>query len=65
MTSSHLEVYDYSKDEDSGQQVHQVGQILAVEGLTQSTDLVLPGGQKVEQGDDCSLEFCATTCSMR
>lgn len=37
---NYLEVYDNAKDEDSGQQVGQVGQVLAVEGLTQGSHLM-------------------------
>ena len=42
------EVDDDPKDEYRGAEVHQVGQVLAVEGLTQGTDLVLAGGEQVE-----------------
>ena len=38
--SEALEVDDYAKDEDRGAEVHEVGQVLAIESLTQSTDLV-------------------------
>lgn len=52
-----LEVYYYSKNEDGGEQVHQVGQVLTVESLTESSDFVLSGGQEMEQGDYSSFEF--------
>ena len=50
------EVDDDPKDEYRGAEAHQVGQVLAVEGLTQGTDLVLAVGEQAEQGDDGALE---------
>ena len=44
------EADDDPKDEYRGAEAHQVGQVLAVEGLTQGTDLVLADGEQVEQG---------------
>ena len=35
-----LEVDDDAEDEDRGAEVHQVGQVLAVEGLPEGADLV-------------------------
>ena len=55
-----LEVYDDCKDEDCGQQIHQIGQVLTVESFTESSNLVLTSGQKVEQSDDGTFEFCAS-----
>ena len=37
----YLEVYDHTKDEDGGEQVHEVGQVLPVEGLSQGSHLEL------------------------
>ena len=54
-----LEVYHHSKDEDCCEEVHQVGEVLSVESLPESPDLVLPGGQEVEQSDHGALEFGA------
>ena len=54
-----MEVDDDSKDEDCCHQVGQVGQVLSVEGFPQSADLVLSGGQQVEEGDDGALELSA------
>jgi hypothetical protein len=56
-----LEVDDSSEDNKGGEQVHHVGQVLAVESLTESTLLVGPGQEKVEERDDGTLEFWATT----
>lgn len=56
----YLEVYDYSKDQDGGHQVHQVGQVLPVECFTKCTDFVLSGGQKMEQSNHGSFEFGST-----
>ena len=53
-----LEVNDHSKNENCGEEVGQVGQVLAVEGFSQGPNLVLTGGQQVEQSNDSSLELC-------
>lgn len=55
-----LEVDDGSEDDECSQKVHNVGQVLAVEGLTQSTLLVGPGQQEVEESDDGAFELRAT-----
>lgn len=52
-----LEVYDYSKDEDGGQEVHQVGEVLTVEGLAQAANLVLTCCEQVEKSDNGTFEF--------
>lgn len=57
--ATHLKVYHYSKDKYCGDEVHEVGQVLSVEGLSQSTHFVCPSGQQVEECDDRSLELCA------
>merc|ERR1719348_331317 len=54
-----LEVDDNAKDEHCGAKVHQVGQILAVESLTQGTHLVLSCCEKVEECNDGSLKLGA------
>ena len=56
-----MEVYDDSEDEDCGHKVHDVGEVLPVERLAQSADLVLPGGEQVEEGDDGALELGAAS----
>ena len=43
-----LEVYNHGKDQNGGHQVHQVGQVLAVESFAKSAHLVLASGQQVE-----------------
>lgn len=55
-----LEVDDSGEDEDGGQKVHDVGEVLAVESLLESALLVGPGEEKVEKGDDGTLELGAT-----
>ena len=57
-----MEVYNHCKDKDGSHEVGEVRQVLAVEGLSQATDLVTPGSQEMEQGDDGSLELCTTAC---
>ena len=56
-----MEVYDDAEDEDGGHEVHEVGQVLPVEGLPESSDLVLPGCQEMEESDHGSLELGATS----
>lgn len=56
---THLKVYHHSKDKDCGDEVHEVGQVLSVEGLSQSTHFVCPSGQQMEKRNDCSLKLCA------
>lgn len=52
---------DHGREDNQGRQkVHNVGQVLAVERLVQSTLLVGPGQQQVEQGDDRTLELGTT-----
>ena len=55
---TYLKVYNNGKDQDGGHQVHQVGQVLAVEGLPQSLDLVRACSQQMEEGDDGSFKLC-------
>ena len=52
-----LEVNDGGKHDECCDQVHNVGQILAVESLAESDLLVGPSKEKVEQSNDRSLEF--------
>lgn len=52
-----LEVDDGAEDGNGGDQVHDVGQVLAVEGLLEGKLLVGPGDQKVDKGDDGTLEL--------
>ena len=52
-----MEVYDDPEDENCGHEVHDVGEVLPVECLAQGPDLVLSGGEQVEEGDDGALEL--------
>jgi hypothetical protein len=56
-----LEVDDNDKDQDGSHEVGQVRKILTVESLTESAELVVTGDEKMEQGDDGTLEFSTTT----
>lgn len=60
LNSETLEVDDGNKDHDGGQQVHDVGEVLSVEGLLESTLLVGPGHQEVEESDNSTLKLGAT-----
>ena len=55
-----LEVDDRRKDNESGEEVHDVGQILSVESLVESTLLVWPCQEQVEERNDCALKFRST-----
>ncbi len=56
-----LEVDNSREDNKGGEQVHDVRQVLAVESLAQSTLLVGPGEKEMEESNDGTLEFWATT----
>ena len=55
-----LKVDDYGEYEHGGQQVGQIGQVLAVEGFLESAHFVVASGQQVEESNDGALELCAT-----
>lgn len=52
-----LEVYDNSKDNNRGQKVHQVWEVLAIECLTKSSDFVLPRRKKMKQCNNGAFKF--------
>ena len=54
---THLEINDNSKHEDGSDQVHEIREVLAVEGLSEGSDLVCAGGQQVEQRNDGAFKF--------
>lgn len=56
-----LEVDDSGEDDESGQQVHNVGEVLSVEGLLQSALLVGPSHEQVEKGNNGTLVLGTTT----
>ena len=62
LSLSHLKVDDNAKDENGGHQVGQVWQVLSVEGLTQSTNLIRSGSQEMKQRNDGTFELCTPTC---
>lgn len=53
----YLEVNNYSKDKDSGNEVGKIWQILTIEGFTQTTHFICSGGQQMEESNDCSFKF--------
>lgn len=55
-----LEVDDDREDNNGRDQVHDVGQVLPVEGLAQSKLLVGPGDEEVDKSNDRTLELRAT-----
>jgi len=52
-----LEVDNGGEDNEGGQQVHDVGEILSIKSLLERTLLVWPGKEQVEERNDCSLEL--------
>lgn len=56
---AHLEVYDHCKNEDGGDEVHEIWQVLPVEGLSEGAHLICACGQQVKQGNDGSLKLSA------
>lgn len=61
LNAESLKVNDSGENQESGQKVHDVGEILAVESLLQSTLLVGPGQEQVEESNDGTLELGAST----
>lgn len=57
-----LQVDDSGKDGQSGEQVHDVGEMLSVECLAQGPSLVWPGHQQMEEGNDGAFKFFAASC---
>ena len=58
-----LEIDDGGEDYKGGEEVHDVGEVLSVEGLLESSLLVGPGHEEVEEGNDGTLEL-GTTASV-
>ena len=54
---TYLEVDDDEDNNDGGDEVADVGRVLAVKGLLQRVELVLLGEQEVEQRDDGTFEL--------
>ena len=52
-----MQIDDSAEDDDGSQQVHDVGQILAIEGLTECKLLVRPGDEKMHKCNDRALEL--------
>lgn len=55
-----LEIDDGGENQKSREEVHDVGEVLAVKGLLESALLVGPGEQEVEESNDGTLEFGTT-----
>lgn len=59
MMSAYLEVYDHCKNKDGGDEVHEIWQVLPVEGLSEGSNLISASGQQVKQSDDGTLKLSA------
>lgn len=55
--AAHLEVYHHCKNKNGSDEVHEVRQVLPVEGLSEGADLVSASGQKMKERNDCPLKF--------
>ena len=55
--TTNLKVYDNSENKNGGKEVHKVGQVLSVECFPQSSNFVLPGCKKVEEGNHCTFKL--------
>lgn len=55
-----LEVDNSGENDKSGNEVHDVGEVLAVECLVQSALLIGPGEQEVEESNDSAFELRST-----
>lgn len=56
-----MEVDYYEEDSYGGHEVHQVREVLSVEGLTEPSYFVSTCSQEMEECNDCSLELCTFT----
>jgi hypothetical protein len=61
--STYLEVDDYEDNQNSREQVGEVGGILSVEGVLEGINFVALGEEEVEESDDCSFELSALISS--
>jgi len=61
LDSEALEIDDRGEDDTGSDQVHDIGETLPPESLLESARLVVPGEQEMEQGNDGTFEFWATT----
>ena len=55
--NAYLEVDDNEDDNDSGDQIRDIGRVLPIEGLLQCENLVLLSQEEVEKGNDCTFEL--------
>lgn len=56
-----LEVDDNGENNNSGDEVHDVGETITPECFTESTALVVPGEEEVEERNEGAFEFRSTT----
>jgi hypothetical protein len=56
-----LEVDDRCEDDEGREQIHDIGEVLAVECFLESALLVGPGEEEMEERDDSAFEFGTTT----
>jgi hypothetical protein len=56
-----LKINDNTKDHDSGEQIHNIGQVLAIECFPQCQCLVWPGDEEMNKRDDGAFKLGAAT----
>lgn len=61
LNAESLQIDDSAENENSGDQVHDVGEVLTVEGLLECNSLVGPGEEQVNKRNQSTLKLRATT----
>lgn len=61
LDSEALKVDDDQEDDEGGDQVHDVRKTVPVEGLLESSALVVPGEKQVEKSDESTFKFGTTS----
>lgn len=62
LNAESLKVDDSRKDEEGRDEVHDVGEILSVEGFVKGTLLIWPCQEQVKERNDSAFEFWPTAC---
>lgn len=56
-----LQVNDCGEDDNSGDEVHDVGETVSPEGLTKSTSFIIPREEEMEESDDSTFKLWTAT----
>ena len=60
LNAESLEVDDGGENDGGGNEIHDVGKAGTPEGFTEGATLVVPGEEKMEEGNESTLEFWST-----